>query len=115
MSFVRARFCELAAEVSPSGKGEQYLLGMFSLLPAMLRVPMADLAHMLPLRESIRGALMGATSVESSMLHWVEFHECADWTSCDAIAQAYGLSQNKLIQCYTDAVIWADAALHFAR
>jgi len=115
MAFVRARFCELAAGVCALGQAEQYLLGMFSLLPAMLQTPMADLAAALPLRESIRQALMGASSLESSLLHWVEFHESGDWVKCDAIVHSYGLRMGEMIQCYAEAVIWADAALHFAR
>jgi len=115
MAFVRARFCELAAEICSLGQAEQYLLGMFSMLPAMLRAPMADLVPMLPLREGIREALMGATSLEGCLLHWVEFHECGDWANCDAITHSYGLQQKEMIRCYTEALAWADAALHFAR
>ena len=115
MAFVRARFCELAAGVCTLGRAEQYLLGMFSLLPAMLRVPMADLAPMLPLREGIRNALMGTVSLDSCLLHWVEFHECGDWVNCDAIVRSYGLKMEEMVRCYAEAVIWADAALHFAR
>ena len=44
MAFERGRFCELAARERALDATEQYLLGMLSLLPAMLRVPMADLA-----------------------------------------------------------------------
>ena len=37
MAFVRGRFCELAAEFCALDRTEQYLLGLLSLLPAMLR------------------------------------------------------------------------------
>jgi EAL and modified HD-GYP domain-containing signal transduction protein len=114
MAFARARFCEMAAEICALGQAEQYLLGMFSLLPAMLRVPMQDIIPMLPLRDCIREALMGAMSLDSCLLHWVEFHERGQWAKCDAIAQSYGLNQEEMIRCYIEAVIWADAALQFA-
>jgi c-di-GMP-related signal transduction protein len=58
MAFVRGRFCELAAGLCALGQAEQYLLGMFSLLPAMLRVPMTDLASALPLERPTHGAPM---------------------------------------------------------
>jgi EAL and modified HD-GYP domain-containing signal transduction protein len=114
MAFVRGRFCELAAGFCGLEPAEQYLLGMFSLLSAMLHFPMADLALTLPLREKIREALRGAKSFEGSLLRWVEAYERGDWLSCDAIAHPFSLNQDQMIESYAKAVTWADAALHFA-
>jgi EAL and modified HD-GYP domain-containing signal transduction protein len=111
MAFVRGRFCELGAGLCALGQAEQYLLGMFSLLPAMLRIPMSDLAPALPLREKIREALLGASSRESCLLRWVESHERGDWLKSDAIAQSHGLQVDELMQCYAESVMWAEAAL----
>jgi hypothetical protein len=41
-------------------------------------------------------------------------HEQGDWTACDQIADAYQLDQITLLQCYSDAVVWAEAAFHLA-
>lgn len=57
MALVRARFCELAARMCRLNPGEQYLLGLFSLMPAMLRLPMEELTPALPLRNEVRDAL----------------------------------------------------------
>ncbi len=113
MAFVRGRFCELAAGLCALDATEQYLLGLFSLLPAMLRVSMSELAPAMPLREKIREALLGAVDCESSLLHWAECCERADWVKCDAIALSYGLNQSELMRCYKEAVAWAESALHF--
>jgi EAL and modified HD-GYP domain-containing signal transduction protein len=114
MSFVRGRFCEQAAEQCKLKRTEQYLLGMLSLLPAMLRVPMAELVPTLPLRKKIREALMGADSREHCLLHWIECCEQGDWSGCDAIVHSYGLNQIDLIRHHVEAVAWADDALNFA-
>jgi len=114
MAFVRGRFCELAAGLCAQGQAEQYLLGMFSLLPAMLRVSMSDLVPALPLREKIRDALLGAVSLESGLLHWAECHERGDWVKCDAIAKSHGLNQEEILRSYGQAVVWAEAALRAA-
>jgi EAL and modified HD-GYP domain-containing signal transduction protein len=114
MAFVRGRFCELAAQLCALDRAEQYLLGIFSLLPAMLRIPMEDLVPALPLREKIREALLGEVNFESRLLRWVEVHERGDWVTSDAIVHAYNLNREELIACYAEAVIWADAALNFA-
>jgi EAL and modified HD-GYP domain-containing signal transduction protein len=114
MAFVRGRFCELAGGLGALGQAEQYLLGIFSLLPAMLCIPMADLASALPLRETIREALLGSVSIESSLLRWVESYERGDWVKCDEIIHTYGLNVEAMIRCYAEAVIWAQVALNFA-
>lgn len=59
MALVRARFCAMAAPLCGLDVEEQYLLGMLSLLPPMLRVPVETILHELPLRAEIRDALAG--------------------------------------------------------
>ena len=115
MAFVRGRFCELAAGLCALSQAEQYLLGMFSMLPAMLRIPMADLVAALSLREKIREALLGAVSFESSLLRWVEFHERGNWENCDVIVRSHGFNQVELIRCYAEALSWVETVLNFAR
>jgi EAL and modified HD-GYP domain-containing signal transduction protein len=113
MAFIRGRFCELAAELCALNPTEQYLLGMLSLLPAMLRIPMETLTPALPLRNEIREALNGANNPERGSLHWIEFHERGDWAACDAAAEADGLDPEDLADCYAEAVMWAEAAVKF--
>src|SRR5262249_27897565 len=114
MAFIRARFCELAAAAAELDATEQYLLGLLSLLPAMLRVPMQELTPALPLREEIVTALMGAPVSERKLLHWLMAHEQGHWAECDVIAAEYGLDHESLNACYEQAVIWAEAAVRFS-
>jgi EAL and modified HD-GYP domain-containing signal transduction protein len=114
MAFVRARFCELAALFAGLDHTEQYLLGLLSLLPAMLRMPMRDLAPSLPLRDEIRRALLGEKIPERSLLCWLEGHERGKWELCDLIAQRRELRQQDLFQCYEEALVWAEALLQFS-
>lgn len=93
---------------------EQYLVGLLSLLAAMLRVPMRELAPSLPLREQIRRALAGDRVPERQLLNWVEDYEQAAWAECDAIGDALGVAPGKLTACYQEAIAWAEAALYFA-
>ena len=113
MAFVRARFCELAAGLCAADATEQYLVGLLSLLPAMLRLPMEELTPALPLREEIRLALLGAPIRERCLLEWVISHEYGKWTACDEIAREHGLSGADAVRFYGEAVLWAEAALHF--
>jgi EAL and modified HD-GYP domain-containing signal transduction protein len=112
MAFVRGRFCELAAGLCTLDPTEQYLLGLLSLLPAMLRLPMTQLVPALPLREEIRKSLLGADNPERILLHWLECHEYGDWDTCDEVAVSNKLDQEFLVACYAEAVLWAEAGLH---
>jgi EAL and modified HD-GYP domain-containing signal transduction protein len=111
MAFVRGRFCEEAARFHGLDATEQYLLGMLSLLPAMLRMPMAELTPALPLRDEIRRALEGAAIEERSLLTWLELHERGDWAACDREAEAHGMDEEALPRIYGEAVLWAEDAL----
>jgi EAL and modified HD-GYP domain-containing signal transduction protein len=70
MACVRARFCELGALFAGLDETEQYLLGLLSLLPAMLRMPMRELAPSLPLRNEIRrnGACCAGSRLTSAAI-----------------------------------------------
>jgi EAL and modified HD-GYP domain-containing signal transduction protein len=112
MAFVRGRFCELASVFCNLLPAEQYLLGLLSLLTAMLRVPMNDLTPLLPLRDGIRRALEGEKLPERALLCWLEGHERADWSTCDIVTEKQGLNAGDLLVCYEEALHWAEAALH---
>jgi|CZKF01.1.fsa_nt_gi EAL and modified HD-GYP domain-containing signal transduction protein len=114
MAFVRGRFCELAAAGCALDPTEQFLLGMLSLLPAMMRLPMEELAPTLPLRDEIREALKGSESHERILLQWLEFHEQGNWDACDAIIQKEVLYGKEIFRCYAEAVMWAEEALQSA-
>ncbi len=111
MAFVRGRFCELAAGLCLQNSSEQFLLGMLSLLPAMLRLPMEKLTPSLPLREEIREALEGRANSERVLLQWLESYERGEWGACDAAALAEGIDQKDLVECYAAAAMWAETAL----
>ena len=108
MAMVRARFCELAAVLCSFSSNEQYLLGMLSLLSAMLAVPMEELTPKLPLRKEILEALQGAVNREGRMLAWLKGHESGDWNTCEAIVASSGLRREQVNNYYTEAVLWAD-------
>jgi EAL and modified HD-GYP domain-containing signal transduction protein len=112
MAFIRGRFCELASVFCNLHPTEQYLLGLLSLLPAMLRVSMINLTPLLPLRDEIRRALEGEKLPERALLCWLEGHERADWATSDIVTEKQGLDAGDLLVCYEEALQWAEAALH---
>jgi EAL and modified HD-GYP domain-containing signal transduction protein len=105
MALVRARFCAKSASLCNLDENEQYLLGMLSLLPAMLSIPMETIVPELPLRDQIRQALLGHATRERCLLEWIESHECRKDSACQAIEDRYGLGRSRLMQCYVDALV----------
>lgn len=112
MAFVRGRFCELGSVLCGLNHTEQYLLGLLSLVPAMLRVPINELSPLLPLRDEIRRALEGQHGRERALLGWLEGHEQGDWNTCDAIMEEHGMNTGDLLVSYEEALQWAEDALH---
>ena len=111
MAFERARFCESLADHNGLDPDEQYLLGLLSLLPAMLHIAMEELVQALPLRSAIKQALLGDNVAERMLLDWLEAHERGKWRRCDELMQFYRLQSYQLLEAYTNAVTWAETAL----
>ena len=111
MALLRAKFCELSAGPCGLDAGEQYLLGMFSLAAAILRLPMEELTALLPFRDAICEALLGTGNRERSLLSWLECHERGDWDACDRVAASVGASQDALMRSYAESAVWAMSAL----
>jgi EAL and modified HD-GYP domain-containing signal transduction protein len=111
MAFERGRFCELAASLCGLNPSEQYLIGMVSLFPAMLRILPEDLVRLLPLREKAREALLDKEIREGILLRWSVFQEYGNWAEFDEIVRANGLHHDQIMRCHADAVKWAEEAL----
>jgi len=108
LTLVRARFCEQAASLIRLQPAEQYMLGMLSLMPVMLRVTMNDLRADLPVRTAILEALLGIENDERVLLSWLESYERGNWGDCDSKAEVHHLSGKELSDIYTNAVYWAE-------
>lgn len=111
MAFERAGFCESSAPLLRQREAEQYLIGMASLFPAMLRIRPDELVKMLPLRSSVQLALEGKDVPEGALLRWVAAHEHGDWGECSALARSMGVSPEELMQRFAGASMWAESAL----
>jgi len=114
MSFERGRFCELSAGLLGLVPAEQYLIGMVSMFPAMLRISIEDLVGMLPLREEARNALLGAGNREGVLLELLVRQDRGDWERYDALLAANNLRFDHLMWRLGDAITWAKGALQNA-
>ena len=110
---MRGRFCEAIASAAKVSLGESdpFLLGMFSLLDAILQRPLPGILDDLNIGPRIRNALLG-TAGESDpltlLLHIVKCYEVADWQGVETAAGAVGLSADVLSTCYLESLTWVD-------
>lgn len=106
LSITRARFCEMLAPLAGLGasQSELFLLGMFSVIDAMVGRPMADIVAQLPMSEAVRAGLIDGTGPLRPVLDCVIAYEQGDWSRVAAFAAAHGADADAIPALYVDAV-----------
>jgi EAL and modified HD-GYP domain-containing signal transduction protein len=114
-SIIRARFCELLAEKSPSkvSPSELFILGLFSLIDAILDESMESLMEKLPLSDGIKGALVYDQGELRDYLRLTLSYETGNWQLVSNTAARLGLKEEDLPNCFMDALSWADTFTRF--
>ncbi len=86
-----------------------FLLGMFSLLDAMINRPMTDIVQHLPLEDKLKSALCrDANNEYSPLLRLSETIEDGQWDAAEKAIQNLGLDGEKVRTAFRDALIWGD-------
>ncbi|MCL2789482.1 MAG: HDOD domain-containing protein [Desulfobulbus sp.] len=112
LSMVRARLCQLLAASSRSGQADEsqlFLLGLFSLLDAMLDMPMAELTSTLPLTDDLKDALNQRSGPLAPYIQAVTAYEKGEFQECAAHLTQLGIVPGAMIDAYFTALTWADA------
>jgi c-di-GMP-related signal transduction protein len=112
-SLVRARLCEcIATELGLRSRGpELFLLGMFSLVDAILEKPMSEILGQLPLTEETKSALLGADHMFRDVLDTVIAYERGDWDLFSELAPAIRLREEAMPVLYQESLTWVSRAL----
>jgi len=113
-SIIRARFCELLGLNSSNGTdvSELFLMGLFSLIDAMLDNTMESIMKNLPLSKNIKQALIEANGGLVDYLKFVSYYETANWDQCSSIIAKIRVDEDKIPEFYQDAVNWADSYIN---
>jgi c-di-GMP-related signal transduction protein len=105
-SIIRARCCEMVDAAARSNPGNGFLLGMCSLLDAILEQPMATVVTQLPLDRSVRDALLGEHNERRALLDCVIAYERGEWDRYEALAARAGTNTAVLRGAYQEALRW---------
>ncbi len=111
-SLVRARFCELMAPKVIHGSCDLFLIGMFSLMDAILEVPMGVVIEGLAFDAATKAELLGMkrTAEPTALTPLYELmlaREAGEWDVVARQAKVLNLSLPFVNRSYNEAVTWA--------
>lgn len=104
---VRARFCELLGAKLPGLDSDLFLMGLLSMIDAILELPMATILENIPLDSETKGALLGNESKMPPLYQLMVARESGDWRSASVHAAELGLKESDVAQAYWQAIQWA--------
>lgn len=109
-AIIRGRFAEqIAIRIGLEHQAsEAFLIGMFSLMDALLDRPMKRILSELNLDEDITAALQRQPGKLTSILETVIAYEQASWDKYEIYRQMIGLRDDDAHKMYVKAVEWAD-------
>jgi EAL and modified HD-GYP domain-containing signal transduction protein len=87
---------------NPSGSGLAFMVGLFSLLDALLDQPLEKVLEELPVADSLRNALLEHAGFEGELLAAVLDFERG------LLPESLPLDSGDLQECWQKAVEWAD-------
>lgn len=102
LAMIRARMCQRLA--SPALQGQAFITGLFSVLDALMDVPMAVLLDNLALSAPIRFALLAREGELGALLQQVLWYERGEWLPLIGA----GVDHERLVAAYFEAVRWTD-------
>ena len=111
----RGRFCELLARESgyTSMTEEIFLLGLFSLLDAMLDIPMQTVINQLPLNSMMKSALLDRTGPLAPFLQAIVAIEQGSVEACIVALDELGVDCGRVRRLYLDAIAFTEALMQF--
>jgi EAL and modified HD-GYP domain-containing signal transduction protein len=109
MATVRARCCELlAASTGRDDMSSQaFMVGLCSLLDAILEQPLPELLATMPVSDTVRDALLGVDTFPGHLLECAMAYEVGDWERCVGAAARAGADPSVLPGAYAEALRWS--------
>ena len=110
ISLIRSSFSESIAEHLGLNAlaHEASLMGLLSVLDAMLDQTMEEALDGIALPDSILAALIGHEGVLFPVYELQIAYETADWSTVDAISKQFSIDANQLFEEYMIALEWAN-------
>lgn len=108
ISVMRARFCELLAnEAGYKERGsDAFLLGLLSLIDALLDRPLADVLAELPVTPDVRAALLGTAGLFQDIYQLSLAYEQGNWQAVIIYAGQLNIAEARLPVLHVNSLAW---------
>lgn len=106
-ALVRARFCELLSPRVGKAESDLFLVGLVSMMDAILEVPMADVLEKIALDQDTKAVLTGGEGVLRPVYRLMLAQEAGTWAQVRGSAAQMQISESEAGQFWWPALTWA--------
>ncbi|MDR1117649.1 MAG: HDOD domain-containing protein [Oscillospiraceae bacterium] len=109
ISLIRGRFLEILGSSlnRVSNLEDLYLLGIMSLIDAIMDMELSEILGMMHISPNITGPLITRSGLYGELLSLVIHYEKSEWDEALALADKYKITESTLNNAYLAAVDWA--------
>ena len=111
MGLTRARFCELLSNRLQSDN-DLFLMGLLSIMDAILEVTMDVLLEQLPVDHETKAALLGQNSSLRPLYQLMLAQESGEWAIASKLAKQMKLSDEEVASTWWQSLEWAQESTH---
>ena len=106
-ALVRARFCELLSPSVAAGDSDLFLMGLLSLMDAILEIPMARVLENVSVDQETKALLLGGASRLRPFYQLMLAQESGEWETARELARQLHLSESDVAEKHWEAMQWA--------
>jgi c-di-GMP-related signal transduction protein len=106
-ALVRARFSELLAPKVKHGESDLFLVGLLSMMDAILELPMGLVLEGISVDSETKAALLGNPGLLSPICQLMMAQEAGDWQGVANASQQLHLPESFVAECHWQAMQWA--------
>ncbi len=107
----RGQFCELLAQLFGYRDKEAqslFLIGMFSLLDAIIDLPMEEALEQIPLSSDVKETIQGNNTPYKDILNLAKTFETGEWGKMNFILKKHKLVDKHVIEAHIQAIEWTE-------
>lgn len=106
MSLLRASFGELLSKkIQPEiSSFDAFLTGIFSLMDALMNIPIENILNELPVSKNVKYALLGEENILSDLLRLIREYEKGNWEEVNKLIKKFRVDEEFVSNCYLEAI-----------
>jgi EAL and modified HD-GYP domain-containing signal transduction protein len=106
-ALVRGRFCELLSPSVAAGDSDLFLMGLLSLMDAILEIPMTRVLENVSVDQESKSVLLGGASRLRPFYQLMLAQESGEWETARELARQLHLNESDVAEKHWEAMQWA--------